>query len=43
MIPLNYHHLYYFWVTAKSGSIAAARERRLALAQVDDQILDRRG
>ncbi|MBI4424487.1 MAG: LysR family transcriptional regulator [Elusimicrobia bacterium] len=24
MIPLNYHHLYYFYVTAKSGSIAKA-------------------
>ncbi|MBI5202122.1 MAG: LysR family transcriptional regulator, partial [Elusimicrobia bacterium] len=32
MIPLNYHHLYYFWVVAKAGSITAARER-LLLAQ----------
>lgn len=32
MIPLNYHHLYYFWTVAKSGSITAARER-LLLAQ----------
>lgn len=32
MIPLNYHHLYYFWVVVKSGSITAARER-LQLAQ----------
>lgn len=24
MIPLNYHHLYYFYVVAKSGSIAKA-------------------
>src|ERR1044071_2205760 len=26
MIPLNYHHLYYFYVIAKSGSIAKACE-----------------
>jgi len=32
MIPLNYHHLYYFWVTAKSGSISSAR-KQLLLAQ----------
>ena len=24
MIPLNYHHLYYFYVTAKAGSISKA-------------------
>lgn len=24
MIPLNYHHLYYFYITAKTGSIAKA-------------------
>jgi LysR family transcriptional activator of nhaA len=27
MIPLNYHHLYYFWTVARSGSIAAATQR----------------
>lgn len=27
MIPLNYHHLYYFWTIARAGSIAAARQR----------------
>lgn len=32
MIPLNYHHLYYFYVVAKEGSIAKAKER-LLLAQ----------
>lgn len=26
MIPLNYHHLYYFYVIAKEGSITKARE-----------------
>lgn len=31
MIPINYHHLYYFWVAAKTGRIgAASRELRLA-------------
>src|SRR5579864_6055464 len=29
MIPFNYHHLYYFYVTAKSGSIAKACETLL--------------
>lgn len=29
MIPLNYHHLYYFYVVASEGSIAKARERLL--------------
>lgn len=29
MIPLNYHHLYYFYVIAKSGSIARACETLL--------------
>ena len=24
MIPLNYHHLYYFWITVKRGSITRA-------------------
>src|SRR5579883_2603148 len=32
MIPLNYHHLYYFWIVAKSGSITKA-SKRLYLAQ----------
>lgn len=32
MIPVNYHHLYYFWVTAKAGSITEGA-RRLYLAQ----------
>lgn len=27
MIPINYHHLYYFWTAAKCGSIAAAKDR----------------
>ena len=32
MIPINYHHLYYFWITAKTGCIGAA-SRELYLAQ----------
>ncbi|HVE13848.1 MAG TPA: LysR family transcriptional regulator [Elusimicrobiota bacterium] len=32
MIPLNYHHLYYFWTAARLGGISAAA-RRLYLAQ----------
>jgi LysR family transcriptional activator of nhaA len=32
MIPLNYHHLYYFFVTAKAGSVSKACEQ-LLLAQ----------
>ena len=32
MIPLNYHHLYYFWTVAKSGSITKA-SKKLYLAQ----------
>lgn len=32
MIPLNYHHLYYFYVVATEGSIAKAKDR-LLLAQ----------
>ena len=32
MIPLNYHHLYYFYVVAKAGSIVKAKEK-LLLAQ----------
>jgi LysR family transcriptional activator of nhaA len=27
MLLLNYHHLYYFWTVARSGSIAAATQR----------------
>ena len=32
MLPLNYHHLYYFWATAKAGRISEAC-RRLFLSQ----------
>lgn len=32
MIPINYHHLYYFWIAAKAGRIGAA-SRALRLAQ----------
>jgi LysR family transcriptional activator of nhaA len=32
MLPLNFHHLYYFWVTVKRGSITAA-SRDLYLTQ----------
>jgi len=32
MIPVNYHHLYYFWITAKAGRIGEAG-RELYLAQ----------
>ena len=32
MIPLNYHHLYYFYTVAKTGSIAKATDT-LLLAQ----------
>lgn len=32
MLPANFHHLYYFWVTAKQGSIAKAKDK-LLLAQ----------
>lgn len=36
---LNYHHLYYFWVVARTGSIAAAsRELRLTHPTVSAQI-----
>lgn len=38
---LNYHHLYYFWVAAKEGSITAACKRlRLAQPTVSAQIMD---
>lgn len=29
MIPLNYHHLYYFYVVAREGSIAKAKDKLL--------------
>ncbi|MCR4295800.1 MAG: LysR family transcriptional regulator [Elusimicrobia bacterium] len=32
MIPLNYHHLYYFFVVAREGSIARATEKLLLAA-----------
>ena len=32
MIPVNYHHLYYFWIVAQEGSITAAT-KKLLLAQ----------
>jgi LysR family transcriptional regulator, transcriptional activator of nhaA len=32
MIPLNYHHLFYFWTTAKAGRVSEAC-RRLLLSQ----------
>ena len=36
---LNYHHLYYFWVVAKHGSIArAVDELRLAQPTISGQI-----
>lgn len=36
---LNYHHLYYFWMIAKEGSVAAASERlRLAKATLSAQV-----
>ena len=36
---LNYHHLYYFWVAAKQGSIArASQELRLAHPTISAQI-----
>ena len=39
MIPLNYHHLYYFFVIAKAGSISKACEQlRLAQSTVSAQL-----
>ncbi len=39
MIPFNYHHLYYFFVIAKSGSISKACETlRLAQSTVSAQL-----
>ena len=36
---LNYHHLFYFWVVAKEGSIAqASKELRLAHPTISAQI-----
>lgn len=36
---LNYHHLHYFWMTAKEGSVSKASERlRLSLPTVSAQI-----
>ena len=36
---LNYHHLYYFWTVARTGSIAAAsKELRLASPTISNQI-----
>lgn len=32
MLPLNYHHLYYFWTTAKAGRVSEA-SRQLLLSQ----------
>ncbi|MFA6004638.1 MAG: LysR family transcriptional regulator [Elusimicrobiota bacterium] len=29
MIPINFHHLYYFWITVKAGSITAAKANLL--------------
>ena len=41
---LNYHHLLYFWVVAKEGSItAAARELRLAQPTISGQIRNLEG
>jgi LysR family transcriptional activator of nhaA len=37
---LNYHHLYYFWVVAKEGSITAASQSlRLSQSTVSEQIM----
>ena len=32
MLPFNYHHLYYFYIIARQGSISLAA-RQLSLAQ----------
>ena len=38
---LNYHHLYYFWMVAKEGTVSAAAERlHLARPTVTSQIRD---
>jgi LysR family transcriptional regulator, transcriptional activator of nhaA len=37
--PLNYHHLYYFWVVAKQGGMARGAERlNMALQTVSAQV-----
>jgi LysR family transcriptional activator of nhaA len=37
--PLNYHHLYYFWVVAKEGGMARAAERLgMAVQTVSSQV-----
>lgn len=39
MLPFNYHHLYYFYTIAKSGSVSnAARELRLAQPTLSAQL-----
>ena len=39
MASLNYHHLYYFWVVAREGSIvAASRELGLSQPTISSQI-----
>lgn len=39
MAPLNYRHLYYFWVAAKEGGIARAAERlEMAVQTVSTQV-----
>ncbi len=39
MIPLNYHHLYYFYVIAKEGSVSkAAKKLRLAQPTLSAQL-----
>lgn len=39
MAPLNYHHLHYFWVVAREGSVAAATKTlRLAQPTISGQI-----
>lgn len=36
---LNYHHLHYFWITAREGSVtAAARRLRLAQPTISEQL-----
>jgi LysR family transcriptional regulator, transcriptional activator of nhaA len=38
-LPLNYRHLYYFWVTAKEGSLTRAAERAgLAVQTLSTQV-----
>jgi len=39
MIPFNYHHLYYFYTIAQSGSVSlAAKELRLAQPTLSAQL-----